>query len=108
MINNRLLKLLPKLVTSDQNGFIKGRNIGDNIRLMFDIIDYANHKDVPRAILSIDLCKAFDSLNWSFIFAMLKSYGFGNNIINWIKILYKQPKCCIVNNNFLSSRTLNA
>jgi len=29
-------------------------------------------------------------------------YGFGNKIINWIKILYKKPKYYIVNNNFLS------
>ena len=40
---------------------------------MFDIIDYANRKKVPGAVLSIDLCKAFDSLKWSFIFEMLNS-----------------------------------
>ena len=51
---------------------------------MFDIIDYANRKKVPGAVLSIDLCKAFDSLKWSFIFEMLKLYGFGSKIINWI------------------------
>ena len=44
----------------------------------------------------------FDSLHWSFIFAMLKSYFFGNSLINWKRILYKNPKCHVVNNNFLS------
>ena len=33
---------------------------------------------------------------------MLKCYGFGNSLINWIRILCKNPKCCVVNNNFLS------
>ena len=33
---------------------------------------------------------------------MLKSYGFGNSLINWTRILYKNPKCRVVNNNFLS------
>ena len=46
---------LPKLINYDQNGFIRGQNIDDNIRLMFDIIDYANGKKVPGAALSINL-----------------------------------------------------
>ena len=87
MINNRIYGLLPKLVNYIQSGFLSDRNIGDNIRLMFDIIDYANRKKVPEAVLSIDLCKAFDSLKWLFIFKMLKLYGFGSKIINWIKNL---------------------
>ena len=82
---------------------MKARNIGDNIRLLFDIIDYANLKKMPGAVLLVDRHKAFDSLNWFFIFAMLKSYVFGNSLINWIRILHKNPKCCFVNNKFLSS-----
>ena len=81
---------------------MKARNIGDNIRLLFDVIDYANHEKMPGAVLLVDLHKAFDSLHWSFIFAMLNSYGFGNSLINWIIILYKNPKCRVVKNNFLS------
>ena len=33
---------------------------------------------------------------------MLKLYGFRSKIINWIKILYKKPKCRVINNNYLS------
>ena len=90
VINNRICGLLSKLVNYSQNGFIRGRNIGDNIRLMFDIIDYANCKKVPRAGFSMDLCKAFNSFKWSFIFALFKLYRFGCKIINWINILYKK------------------
>ena len=62
VINNRLYPLLTKLVRDDQNGFIKGRNVGDNIRLRFNVIDYANNEDLSGAVLSVDLYKAFDSL----------------------------------------------
>ena len=71
VIDNRLYCLFPKLNDADQNGFVKGRNIGDIIRLMFDIVDYTNCKKVSGAVLSVDLRKAFDSLKWSFIFKML-------------------------------------
>ena len=90
-------------LSCNRSDFIKGRNIRDNIRLMFNIIDYANCKNVPGAVLSVDLQKAFDSLNWSFIFAMLRIYGFGDFLIGLIKMIYKESKCCIINNNFLSS-----
>ena len=94
--------MLTKLIRDDQNGFIKGRNVVNNIRLMFNVIDYANNEDLSGAVLSVDLYKAFDSLRWPFIFVMLRRYGFGNLLIKWIKVLYKNPKCRIINNNFLS------
>ena len=97
VINNRLYPLLPSLIKNDQNGFIKHRNIGDNIWLMCDSIDYTNYRNAPGAVLSIDLHKAFDFLNWFFIFAMLKSYGFKNFLIQLIEMMYKN-----LNDNFLS------
>ena len=102
MINNRLYQLLTKLIKDDQNGFTKGRNVGDNIRLMFNVIDYANNEDLSGVVLLADLYKAFDSLRRPFIFATLRRYGFGNLLIKWIKVLFKNPKCRIINNNFLS------
>ena len=102
-VNNRISPFLSSLFKNDQTGFIKGRHIGDNIRLTCDIIDYANFKNIPGVVLLIDFQKAFDSLYWSFIFAILRNFGFGDFFINLIRIIYKQPKCCIINNNFLSS-----
>ena len=34
-------------------------NIGGNVRLMFDVIYYANCKNIPGAMLSVDLHEAF-------------------------------------------------
>jgi len=100
VINNyRLYSLLNKLISNKQNGFMKGRSIGDNIRLMLNVIVLADCKNIPSAIISLDFYKAFDSLSWPFIFAMLKMYRFGE--VSWIKILYKHPKCRIVYKNNL-------
>ena len=53
VITNRIDPFLNDLVKKEQNGFIKARNIGDNICLPFDIIDYANHKKMPGAVLLV-------------------------------------------------------
>ena len=42
----------------------------------------------------MDIEKAFDSLDHSFLISVLKKFGFGENFIDWIKIfLYKQESC---------------
>ena len=101
-INNRMKSHLNTLIKPGQNGFIKGRHIGDNIRLLFDVIDFADLNDTLGAVLAVDIFKAFDSLKWEFIYQVLEKYGFGSSILHWIKTLYAQPVCRLTNNNFLS------
>ena len=77
--------MLPTLVSDDQTGFVSGRYIGDNIRLIYDLIDHLNFKNLPGLLLCIDFEKAFDSLDWNFTFKVLEAYGFRNGIRQWIK-----------------------
>ena len=92
-IANRIKLVLPNLINHDQAGFVKGRFIGENIRLIDSIIQYATEKNIPGLLLFIDFEKAFDSLEWSFIHDTLRSYGFGASLINWVKTLYSHTGC---------------
>ena len=38
VIAKRLEKLLPKIINPDQTGYVKGRYIGENVRLIQDIM----------------------------------------------------------------------
>ena len=44
---NRLKKVLPKLVNSDQTGFMKGRFWGENIRLIDGVVNFAEAENIP-------------------------------------------------------------
>ena len=50
-IANRVKSVLPSLINYDQTGFMKGRFIGENIRLIDCIIQYATEKDIPGLLL---------------------------------------------------------
>ena len=102
VINTRMQKTLSQLIQPDQNGFQKNRNIGNNIRLTFDEIDYVNHRNIPGAILSLNIQKAFDSIDWLFVKGMLERYQFGVNLIKWVEILYTRPECYAINNGYIS------
>ena len=39
-IAKRIEKVLPILIANDQTGYVRGRYIGENVRLISDIIDY--------------------------------------------------------------------
>ena len=46
----------------------------------------------PGALINIDFEKAFDSVEWNFMYAVLRKFNFGENFIKWIRILYIEPK----------------
>ena len=101
-IANRIQSTLPKLINNDQTGFIKGRFIGENIRLIDSIIDYTNDQSIPGLILLLDFEKAFDTLEWSFVEKTLQHYGFGPSIQKWIQTLYCDIESGVMNNGWMS------
>ena len=102
-IANRIKSVISKLINNDQSGFIKGRFIGENIRLVDDVINYASKNNIPGLLLFIDFEKAFDSLEWSFIERTLQYFGFGPSLRKWIQTFYKKIESCILNNGWASS-----
>ena len=46
---------------------MKGRFIGENIRLIDSLITYTASKNIPGLLLFLDFEKAFDTLEWSFM-----------------------------------------
>ena len=63
VFSNRLKIHLKDLIHPDQNGFINGRYISDNNRLLFNAIDFIDINDLSSAVLSLDIYKAFTALN---------------------------------------------
>ena len=101
-IATRLKKVLPYLINNDQTGFLKGRFIGENIRLINSVIDYAEKQNIPDLLLFVDFEKAFDTLEWTFIEKTLSFYNFGASIKSWIKLFYSGITSCIQNNGWSS------
>jgi len=95
-IAKRLEKVLPKIINPDQTDYVKGRYIGENVRLILDIMSYTDEKNVPGVALFIDFRKAFDTIEWDFLIDTLNKFNFGPNVINWVKIFYNNVTSCVL------------
>lgn len=102
VIANRLKTVLPHVISSTQKGFLKGRYIGENTRLVYDIIQYLENTDQRGLLLLVDFEKAFDSLEWEYIDRMIKAFNFGKNLLGWVKTFYKNASSCVINNGHFS------
>ena len=78
-IAKRLEAVLPTIVHTDQTGFIKGRYIGENIRLINDVMEYTKIENKGGILTSLDFKKAFDSLEWPLIHKTLETFNFGDS-----------------------------
>ena len=101
-VATRMKKVLPDIINNDQTGFLKGRSIGENVRLLNSVISYAEQQNVPGMLLFIDFEKAFDTLEWKFLEKTLRFYNFGDSLITWIKLLYTDISSSIQNNGWSS------
>ena len=99
-IAKRIEATLPNLIHPDQTGFVTGRYIGENIRLISDIMDYTNLQNLPGILTSLDFRKAFDSIEWPFIMRTLDYFNFGCDIKRWVKLFYTNIESAVQNNGF--------
>lgn len=102
ILAKRLEKLLPLLINQDQTGFIKGRNSYNNMRRLLNAIEIFHQKSMQGLVLSLDAEKAFDRVEWPFLFHTLHKFGLGDSFIAWIKLLYSDPYSAVLTNGLRS------
>ena len=102
-IAKRLESILPNLIHPDQTGFVKGRYVGENIRLISDIMKCTKLQKIPGILVSLDVRKAFDSIEWPFIMKTLDYFNFGSDIKRWVSTFYTNIESTVLNNGFATN-----
>lgn len=87
LLTNRLGKIAQRLVATNQSALIKGRYILESVVVAHEIVHSLHKNKEKRVILKLDYEKAFDRVNWDFLFEVLEYRGFDRKWINWIRLL---------------------
>ncbi|KAL2085077.1 hypothetical protein ACEWY4_018397 [Coilia grayii] len=102
ILANRLNKVVPSLVHPDQVGFIRSRHSSDNIRRLIDIMWAVKDDTSPTAALSLDAEKAFDRVEWVYLFLVLEHLGFGKEFLGLLRLVYRTPTASVMTNGLIS------
>jgi hypothetical protein len=85
-IANRIKPILHKPISPNQSAFIPGRLITDNNLIANEIFHYLSQTNRQNGFVGIktDMAKAYDRLEWDFIYETLKAMNFPQNLTNTI------------------------
>ena len=92
-ISNKLKTVVSTLIAPQETA---KRFIGENGRLISDIIETSSGFNITGFLITMDIEKAFDPLGPSFLISVLKKLGFGKKNMNWIEILFKDQQLCVI------------
>ena len=85
LLANRFKPLLGKLISPLQGGFVKGRNILDNVIQVQEAMHSSYLRKEKGMIIKLDMKNAFDRVKLSFLYDVLLSFGFFHDFVNLIK-----------------------
>ncbi|GKA19575.1 RNA-directed DNA polymerase, eukaryota [Tanacetum coccineum] len=85
VLSSRLAKVIHKLIMPNQTAFIAGRQILDGCLIANEIVKFAKKEGIELLLFKVDFEKAFDSINWKFMFDVMRQMGFGSKWCKWIK-----------------------
>lgn len=85
MLTLRLTPYAEKLIKREQTAFMKTRNIMTGIMALHEVLHKTKRNKKVGVVLKLDFEKAYDKVDWNFLFDCLKCRGFDDKWINWIK-----------------------
>ncbi|GJT80580.1 RNA-directed DNA polymerase, eukaryota, reverse transcriptase zinc-binding domain protein [Tanacetum coccineum] len=87
ILTNRIKNVLDSIVDKNQSAFIPDKQITDNILLTQGLLKgYDCSKGPKRCSMKIDIQKAYDTVDWSFLDKALRMFGFPNKMVKWIMV----------------------
>lgn len=112
LLHDRLVKVLPTIISQNQAAFVKGRSITENVLLAQEIIRDINRRNKNHnVVVKLDMAKAYDRVSWIFLTKVLRSFGCSERIIDMVvRLISNNWYSVIVNGQsfgfFQSSRGL--
>lgn len=87
VLANRLKKILHKCIAETQSGFVPGRSILDNALVAIELVHYMKTKtrgNDRSVALKLDISKAYDRIDWSYLKDVMCKMGFSYRWVDWI------------------------
>ena len=87
ILSDRLAQILPRLISLQQSGFVKGRKIVDNFLLAQEMVtDIGKPSRGGNVVVKLDMMKTYDRVSWCFLLQVMRRFGFSET---WIDAIWR-------------------
>ena len=77
--------VLAKVISKAQNAFVEGRQILNAMLIANEVIDSILKSNGGAILCKLDIEKAYDHMEWSFLLSVMEKMGFEEKWLKWIK-----------------------
>lgn len=103
VLANRLQPVLSVVIAPTQTAYIHGRSMGESVLLM-QLLPYVLPEDSEAVALLLDTVKAFDTVDRSFLLALLEEMGVGATFRSWVQLLLSDTHATCTIHGYTSHR----
>ena len=96
VLANILKKVISKVISPAQNAFVEGRQILDASLIANEVLDSTLKSKDKDVLCKLDIKKAYDHLNWNFLFSVMDRWALGRNgLVGSNSVLHQLLSRCL-------------
>ncbi|RDB23311.1 Transposon TX1 uncharacterized protein [Hypsizygus marmoreus] len=99
----KLGEVAPSLIHENQAGFMPGRSIFDQVKMVKLMTDYAEAMEENGVIIALDQEKAYDKVAHDYLWKTLAQFNLPDHFIKTIRSLYENAETKVIVNGVMSS-----
>jgi hypothetical protein len=100
LINNRLKTITDRVLSRSRKGFNRSRQIQEVLINSIETMEYCKRHNIKAAMVSVDVSKAFDSVDHNFMDKVYRFYGFGDRIRKWLATIGTGRNAQVILSNY--------
>ena len=91
VLANHLRAVLPSIISPFQSAFLPGRQMSDSNVLAEEIVTSWRQNNTKDFLWKVDFSKAYDTLDWRFLWNAQRRWGFLETWVQWVKQCVTTP-----------------